>query len=84
MPAAAVERRRERAVRTVPCAICGAVPGRKCRYPLGVSRWWSHAGRYRAAAAAGLVPPLPGEDDETAKAAAAALVESLGVVPHGS
>jgi hypothetical protein len=68
-----VERDREtRLVRAVPCDVCDAPAGKLCRPGLWmlddstgpiVQRmigYWSHAGRYDRAAAAGLVPAMAG------------------------
>lgn len=46
-----------------PCPCCGVPAGQRCRYPR--TRDWvpgvAHTGRYRLAAADGIVPPLSGE-----------------------
>lgn len=57
--AAEVESVRERQARTVPCPTCHANPGANCTYDSGWGHH-SHTTRYEAAAAVGLVPPLPG------------------------
>jgi hypothetical protein len=54
------DNRRELLIRSVGCPVCLVAPGRACRYEQsngGTVR--GHTGRYNAAAAQGLVPPLP-------------------------
>jgi hypothetical protein len=55
------ERARERLVRTVPCPLCRRQPGQPCRYTEDRVPWSSHTARYLLAVGAGLVPPLPGQ-----------------------
>lgn len=52
-----VERARNQLTRQFTCPVCGADQGRPCRYPWGGTSF-THTGRYRLAAATGLVPPL--------------------------
>lgn len=53
----AVEREMERQVRRLSCPVCVAKAGQAC----GSGCRWAHAGRYRKAAARGLVKPFAGE-----------------------
>lgn len=56
---------REHTVRTVDCPVCGRGQWQRCDYGLtkvGTPKYSpAHAGRYRAAAALGLVPKLVGD-----------------------
>lgn len=55
-----VEAQREAQCMTLPCPVCGVGEGRYCR-GMGNTYGSSHTGRYRAAAALGLVPRLVGD-----------------------
>jgi hypothetical protein len=62
----ASETSRNRIVRTFPCPICEAAEDEQCVYgrtTLGnaMRQATSHQGRYQLAAAAGVVPALPGD-----------------------
>lgn len=54
------EWRREKAVRTVPCPVCGEQPERHCDYGEESFATFAHTGRYEAAVEAGLVPAFAG------------------------
>lgn len=51
------DREMERQVRRLSCPVCVAKAGQAC----GSGCRWAHAGRYRKAAARGLVKPFAGE-----------------------
>ena len=55
-----IEAQREALCMTLPCPSCGVAAGRYC-VGVGSEYGSSHLGRYRAAAALGLVPRLVGD-----------------------